>query len=217
MRKGPQTFGAFVVSDFHSRFIEKTQGAAINMGPMLSGVLQISEGVNWIEERSTWLHVHDRFHDFGDLPYTEHLPTKMHFSTAVMDEIKADGSAYLALREQGGRWADSATRQILDKMFRFPFSPYAFMGVDGAVGEIFLKEALAGGALFKYKDDGLELDISKLDDCVEILVADSLATERRLSEQDKYLELTSTYLATKEVAHPPQRKPLNWKNLMPRS
>lgn len=211
-RKGPQTFGAFIVTDFYRHFTERTLGNPIMKGPRLFSALELGTENDTLDERSLWLQIHDRFHGFGDMPYNVHLPTKMHFSAAVLDEVKAGGSSYLALSEISGDWEKVATRQILDKMLRFPFSPFAFMGIDGAVGELFFKEALSYGALVTTKSGDLELNTTKLWRCIDSLVASCLEIEKGQPNQDIYIENTTSYLADKGIALPPHRTPLDWRH-----
>lgn len=213
-RKGPQTFGAFIISDFEARYEAKTLGAQIDKGPILAESLIMGEDIDPSEERAVWLQVHDRFHQLGSLPYAEHVDAKMNFSTAVLDEVKADGSAYLALRKIGGLWSGVAVRQLTDKMFRFPFSPYAFTAIDGAVGEVFLRDAINTGGLRSYASRGVELDMQRLDDCAGRLVEDILSIESDQTSQEDYVERSGQYLKSKGVSLPPERAMLKWEELL---
>ncbi len=208
-RQGEQTFGAFIVTDFPRRFNQATKNLHIPYGSDIIDILKIGSEDDLKQERATWLLIHDRFHELGNLPHSQNLNSKMYFSAAILDELKADGSAYLSLRQVDDNWSNVGLRQIIDKMFRFPFSPYAYMSVDGAVGELLLRQAIKDQAIFMSKGR-LNFSYTALDDCISRLVNDSIELESSVDNLEQYKDYTARYVKSKGVVLPPDRKPLCW-------
>jgi hypothetical protein len=213
-RRGPQAFGAFITTDFPHRFASQSMNAPIAKGSRLVSMLNQENSMDLSEERGVWLQVHDCFHDLGALPHTEHLPAKMHFPTAMLDELKADSAAYLAMGSIDDEWRSVAHRHMLDKMFRFPFSSYAYMSVDGAVGEFFFREVRRAGGLYRDRAGNLELDEPAMKACLATLLEDILAIEDEGHDNtERYIDLATEYLNRKGIALPPNRQPLNWRQV----
>lgn len=196
-RSGPQTFGAFIINDFKRRYQTMTLKPPFELGPQLESLLSEEEMIPLNDERAVWLRTHDAFHETGELPHSSNIKMKMKFAPAVLDELKADTSAFRALSEQGAFWERAAIRQISDKMFRFPYSPYGYRSVDAAVGEIIFRKALNDRALFRTSD-GLKIDVDKLNEAITDLQLDSLNVEEATSRDQYFLNCTE-YLQIAEV------------------
>lgn len=196
-RVGAQTYGAFIVSDFRKRYERMTQYSEVPQSPRMSSLLREESTLSLEDERAVWLRVHDIHHDAGELPHNKHLAMKMKFAPAALDELKADSSAYIALSAKNEVWQRAAMRQIVDKMLRFPFSPYGYASVDAAVGEVFLRRSLQSGALTQGSE-GLQLDSERLLDVIRDINHESMAVEH-VTSPDEYYAKCSQFMVRNSV------------------
>jgi hypothetical protein len=207
-RAGPQTFGAFIITDFTDRYSSTTAASSREYTSELTKLINGHHGLSLEDERAIWLQVHDKYHDTGNLPHGANLKVKMKFAPAVLDELKADCSAFLALSDMGSPWADIGTRHLLDKMLRFPYSEYGYSSVDGAVGELLLRKSMAYGALVETSL-GLHINRERLTEVVDQTVRSVLAIEET-ENLEHYLASSNQYMQTYGVTFPPNRKQLTW-------
>jgi len=201
-RNGPQKYGAFIVNDFRRRFTTQV----IDGKDFVTGVAQKLRDESHLsleDERAVWLQVHDVYHDVGNLPHSKYLAMKMKLAPAALDELKADSHAYLALQQLGEPWQSAGLRQLVDKMLRFPFSPYGYRSVDAIVGETFLRHAVRMGAI-ESTAGGIDIDTARFHAVVEKIGQESIAVETVESPED-YLDNCREYLLRQGLTMGPDR------------
>ncbi len=196
-RSAAQTFGGFIINDFRKRYQTMTQGSNVLYDPRTQNILQEEPLISFEDERAVWLRVHDAYHDTGARPHANNLQMKMKFSPAVLDELKADSGAYMALAEQNEVWHRAVLRQAMDKMFRFPYSAYGYRSVDAGVGELILRKSLRLRAI-KQTKIGVRLDPARLHEVMYQIHNDALAVEEE-KDADDYYRFCNEYLNTNSV------------------